>query len=88
MKLKKNLVLREVADTWVIIPVADDVLDFNGLVSLNDTGVFLWNLIENGKTKAEMISALLCEYDVSQSAALSDVEKFLETLYKIGCLED
>lgn len=88
MKLKENLVLREVAGTWVVLPLAAKALDFNGMLSLNETGVMLWHLLENECTKEELVTALLNEYDVSKDIASADVDEFLQTLRKAGCLEE
>ena len=88
MKLKENLVLREVAGTWVVLPTAAKALDFNGMLSLNDAGVMLWRLLEKECTKEELVTALLDEYDVSNDVASADVDEFLQTLCKAGCLEE
>lgn len=48
MKLKENFVLRQVADTWVVLPVAEATLDFNGMLTLNETGAVLWRALEQG----------------------------------------
>ena len=88
MKLKKNLVLREVAGTWVVLPLAEKALDFNGMLSLNETGVMLWHLLENECQEEELVTALLNEYDVGKDIASADVDEFLRTLRKAGCLEE
>jgi hypothetical protein len=87
MKLKENLVLREVAGTWVVLPLAEKVLDFNGMLSLNETGVILWKLLETGSTREEMATALTEEYEVGFDQALSDVDEYLEVLKRAGCIE-
>ena len=87
MKLKENLVLREVAGTWVVLPIAEKVLDFNGMLSLNETGVELWALLEKGSTRDEMATSLTETYDVDYSQALADVDEFIAILEKAGCIE-
>lgn len=87
MKLKENLVLREVAGTWVVLPLADKVLDFNGMLSLNDTGVMLWKLLEKGSTREEMATALTEEFEVGYDQALTDVDEYIEVLKGAGCIE-
>lgn len=87
MKLKENLVLREVAGNWVVLPLADKVLDFNGMLSLNDTGVMLWKLLEKGSTREEMATALTEEFEVGYDQALADVDEYIEVLKGAGCIE-
>ena len=87
MKLKENLVLREVAGNWVVLPLADKVLDFNGMLSLNDTGVMLWKLLEKGSNREEMATALTEEFEVGYDQALTDVDEYIEVLKGAGCIE-
>ena len=87
MKLKENLVLREVAGIWVVLPLAEKVLDFNGMLSLNDTGVILWKLLEKGSGREEMANALVEEFEIDFDQALNDVDEYLEVLKSAGCIE-
>ena len=87
MKIKKNLVLRQVAGTWVVLPTDSNVLDFDGMLTLNETGVVLWKLLEQGSTYEEMTSVLLEEYDASREQLLADVHEFVEMLKRAGCME-
>ena len=87
MKIKENLALRQVAGTWVVLPLASKVLDFDGMLTLNETGCMLWKLLEGGSALEDMAIALTNEYDVSHEQALADVREFLEILQKAGCIE-
>ena len=84
MKLKENFVLRQVADTWVVLPVGAASLDFNGMLTLNETGAVLWQALEQGN---DPVDALTADYDVSRQQAAADVEEFLDSLRSVGCLE-
>ena len=48
MKLKKDFVMRRIANTCVVVPTGDTMVDFNGMLSLNETGAFLWERLEKG----------------------------------------
>ena len=61
MKLKENLALRYVAGMWVVLPLANKVLDFDGMITLNETGHLLWELLERGSTQEDMAAALTNE---------------------------
>ena len=53
----------------------------NGAVALNKTGVFLWNLLKDGRSEQEMVAALLEHYDgVTPDQAAADVSAFLDSL--------
>ena len=86
MKIKENLVIRQVAGTWAVLPIASKVLDFDGMLTLNETGVMLWRLLENESSLDDLASALMKEYEVDREQALADVGEFVETLKKAGCI--
>ena len=88
MKINENFVLRQIADTWVVLPLGDTTLDFNGMITLNETGSQLWALLEKGCEKTDLVNALLDEYDVTEEQATDDVDAFLNKLRNIDCLED
>ena len=87
MKLKENFALRQVADTWVVLPLGDATVDFHGMLTLNETGALLWKALEQGAGREELADALTKEYAVSMEIALADVNDFLAKLEKTGCLE-
>ena len=87
MKIKENFALRQVAGTWVVLPLAEETLNFNGMLTLNETGVFLWHLLEKGSTREDLATALTNEYEVSFAEALADVDAYLARLKQVGCLE-
>lgn len=87
MKLKENYVLRQVADTWVVLPIGDETVNFNGMIQLNETASLLWSELKKRKCREELAIALTDVYDVTYEHALSSVDKFLATLYQVGCLE-
>lgn len=79
MKLKDGFVLREVAGEYVVIP-SGDVLDLNVMITLNETGCFLWKQLEQDVEEEQIVSALLAEYDVDEAAARTHVAAFVAKL--------
>ena len=87
MKLKENLVLRQVAGNWVVLPLGENATEFGGMLRLNDAGAILWQALEKDPSAEAMVAALTAEYDVSEQQVREDVEAFLEKLAVTGCLE-
>lgn len=87
MKINPNFVLRQLADTWVVLSLADPTVNFNGMITLNESGVLLWNVLDKGADVNALVDALTAEYAVSEQQARSDVEEFIQKLQTIGCLE-
>lgn len=87
MKLKKDFALRQVADTWVVLPLADAVANFNGMLTLNESGALLWRALEQGADREALADALMAEYTVERAQALTDVDEFIRKLCSAGCID-
>mgnify|MGYP003273388311 CR=1 FL=1 len=77
MKIKEGFLLRKVAGSNVVVPVGEATLDFNGMMSLNETGAFLFQKLMEGIDEESLIEALMAEYDVDKEVAAKDVEEFI-----------
>lgn len=86
MKISKEFVLREIAEEYIIIPIGKTTLDFNGLITVNEVGVSLWNMLQNEVTVDDLVKGILDEYDVEESVAREDILEFLEKLVGGGIL--
>lgn len=87
MKVKDNLILREIAGSWIIVPVAEMVVEFNGLMNLNESGAFLWKKLADGAEMDELVSGFLSEYDVDEETAKADIQEFVGQLMEKGLLQ-
>ena len=87
MKIKKGFVLRVVGGENVVVPVGEMSKSFRGMITLNDTGAFLWNFFRQERTKEEAVDALLAEYEVAKEIAEKDVSFFIKTLFDNGFFE-
>lgn len=87
MKVKSDFILREVAGSYVVVPVNDLTMDFNGMINLNETGAFLFELLQKGAEKTELISRMLEEYEVTAEKAEADIDKFIQKLKDADVLE-
>ena len=79
MKIKEGFILREVAGQIVVLPTGDQ-LDLNMMITLNDTGRFLWEHLQKETTKEELVAALLAEYEVDEELAAKSVDAFVQKL--------
>lgn len=88
MKLKTDFVLRQVADTWIVLPVGTATVNFNGMLTLNASGALLWKALEQGADCDALVDSLMKEYIVDREQASADVQTFLEKLKAAGCLQE
>ena len=85
MKIKEGFILRTVAGENVIIP-SGDTMDLNMMITLNGTGAFLWEKLQEETTQETLVAALLGEYDVDEETAKASVAAFVEKLNANGFL--
>ena len=87
IKIKEGFMLREVAGSFAVVPVGKASLDFKGMISLNETGAFLWKLLAEGITKEDLLVKMLAEYDVDEEVAKTHIDTFIKKLEESGLLE-
>jgi len=80
MKIQPGFTLKEVADSFVIVPTGANIVDFSAMITINETGAFLWNLLKEDISEEELCDRLCSEYDVDRETALSDVKDFTSVL--------
>ena len=87
MKIKDGFIVRSVAGSNVVVPTGSQTVDFNGIMTLNGTGLFLWSKLEKGAEKEELINAIVAEYDIDEVTAAADIDVFLGKLEGAGLVE-
>ena len=85
MKLKDGFILRSVAGETVVLPTGNTT-DFDVMITLNETGRFLWERLASGAEKEELVKALLGEYDVTEERAAKSVGEFVARLKELDFL--
>ena len=87
MHIKDGFLLRETAGKFIVLPLGGE-LDLGSLITLNETGAFLWRILEDGASREELLEALLAEYDVDKERAEKDLDALLDKMNAAGVLED
>ncbi len=88
MKIKKGYILRDVAGVSFAVPVGEESINTNKMITVNETGKAMWKALEKNITREELIKKLSGEYDVEEDVLGSDVDEFLEKLRTEGLLEE
>jgi hypothetical protein len=86
MKASNQFILRTIADEHLLIPVGEAALSVKGLIALSESGVILYNKLKNGCTRADLVAALMAEYEVSEEIASQDTDAFLNQMRQLGML--
>lgn len=87
MKIKNGFAKRDIAGSTIVVPVGSTAKEFNGMITLNDTGSFIWDCFLKDISIDEAVEAVLAEYDVEREKAQTDVERFINMLKENNIIE-
>ncbi|MGN1339466.1 MAG: PqqD family protein [Oscillospiraceae bacterium] len=86
MKIKDGFLLKKVGGQNVVVALGEASRSFNGIIRLNDTGVFLWEQLQQDKSEEQLLAALTAEYDIEPERAGADIADFVAALRKAALL--
>lgn len=79
IKTKNDFIIQKMMDAYMILAVGDSADTYRFIIQTNETGAFLWNMLERGTTRDEMVSACLEKYDnLSKETVQQDINEFLD----------
>lgn len=87
MKLKDGFMLREVAGQWIVVPLGERVVEFNGLLTLSETGAVIWEMLEKECSETDLVQAILSDYNIDKETAKADIHDFVAQIKEKGLLE-
>lgn len=86
MRVSKDFIMREIAGEYVLVPVGAASVKFNGLITVNEPGRYIFDLLAEEHSAQELAEKITEEYNVSPETALTDVKAFLQKLREVGAL--
>ena len=87
MKIKDVFAKREIAGSHIVVPVGKTAMEFDAMITLNESGAFYWDIFQNDITIDEAVKLILEEYEVEEPRARADVEKFVAMLKENDIME-
>jgi len=88
MKIKEGFVLRPLGKEYIVLGEGISQVDFNKMVTLNETAAYLWKEVDGKEFTTDTLKALLLEkYDVSEEIAAKDSEAIAKKWLEIGVAE-
>ena len=80
MKIKDGFIISTVAGEHVVLPSGGD-LDLSIMITLNDTGKFLWEQLQEEKTDEELLQAVLSAYEGADPEQVKEyIAAFVDSL--------
>ena len=88
MKIRNGFILRDVAGKTFVVATGELSKEFNGMITLNETGKFIWLLLQNETSQEDIVEAIMKEYECDDRKVVqSDVDNFVALLKKDNVLE-
>ena len=86
MKINNKYQLRNIADMLVLVPIEGEV-SMHKVLTLNETGGFIWDYLKTEHTLEEILSSIASEYNVSVEDIRQDVSEYIEELVRAGAID-
>ena len=86
MKVSKDFILRQIADEYMLVPIGQAATRFNGLISMNEIGHFIFQALAEETTEDQVADKIIAEYDIDRETSLQDLRDFLQQLRDLGAL--
>lgn len=86
MKIKKELIKRNIAGDVILVPVGSASLDIKGLITLNEAAEVIWDALPEADSVADLVKVITDVYDVDAATAEQDVSALLEKLRELDII--
>ncbi len=80
MKLKNGLVITQANGSNYIVDTSNKKDSFNGMIRLNDSALFIVELLKNDISYQEIIKAMTDFYGIPEETARKGADKVIEKL--------
>ena len=80
MKLKSTIILRKIAGETILVPVGEDAVRVNGLITVNEVGALVCEQLKEERTVDALVAAVTAQFDVDAQTARADIASFIHTL--------
>ena len=84
----KDFIKRKIATQYVIVAVGAATKKFNGMISVNSTGSFIWDQLEKDISLDELVGAITENYEIDAETARAHAIEFLNTLKGVGAIAE
>lgn len=77
MKIKYEMVKREIAGETYLVPIGDAAHKYSGLFALTDVAAFIWDKLLEADDETKIVNAIVNEYDIDYETAEADMKEFI-----------
>jgi len=87
MKIKEGFILRTIADTHIVVPIAERVIEFKGMMTLNEVSAKVWGFLQTDRSYDDILEYILSIFEVDRETAANDLQELLDRMESSGVLE-
>lgn len=87
MRISKGFCLKNIVGENIVVPVGAKSVSFKAMITLNNSGEFLWKQLETEKTEEQLLSVMMEEYEIDEDTASKDIKRFITALKQADILE-
>ena len=89
MRTIEGFRLRKLGNEYILVGESMALINFNKMITLNETAAFLWQEAEKGEFDVNSLCKALCaEYDVAPEQAMTDIQNTVDSWLKEGVITD
>ena len=85
MKIKAGYIVRKIGTKYYAVSAAR-AAEGGGMIALNETGAFIWDLLKEETTVEAIANALADKYEIDVETATHDTEAYVCMLKEVGAL--
>ena len=85
MKIKDGYIVRKIGAKFYAVSVSQ-VSNSGGMIALNETGAFIWDLLKTETDADAITSAVIAHYEIDAETAKRDTDAFIGMLKEAGAL--
>ncbi len=88
MKIRDGFILRDVGGKTFVVATGALSTEFSGMITLNETGKFIWNCINEGMDAEQIVQKIVTSFeDADIDVVTNDVTTFINKLIEGKIIE-
>jgi len=87
MKRNDGFFLRNIGGQDLLVPLGARVVDLNGVIVFNATGLYIWELLAQDRSLDDLAAAVGERFEVEPERARIDIRAFVAEIAKWGGVE-
>lgn len=75
-----KIVARKSGSDYILVPIRDNIADMEAVYTLNDSGAFIWDLIDGKRSVKAIADEMVRKFNIDNKTAIKDVMDLIDDL--------